>query len=436
LQPLTQFANDEESNLAEITTIVASSVLSIDENVPDNHQPTTIKTMKTSSIENSSTTGTSTKRWRIEQFLKSLVGKRSSPTTAAAAAAAAATATTTTNNGSSTQSSSSQSSAAAAVAVVQRVTKSPSAYDLLPQKSSRCGSTISLNKDRLINKSTASLNSTSLAIVHQKLWSVVPLLNRKDGGSGGASCNNLLANLNENVSHSGGKMRKCETVLALTGDEPFASTSSSSCNRNRHHHINSSNHNHSKSINNLLEPMPMRPLNRLRNSQSCYVNCEQGAIASTNNHQTCSRCSSLLSLAAIGDSNYSLTNGAFVLKNSRKQAAAAAAAAAAKRNSLLDEDLLTAAIVADHDVDESSSNHNLIENDFNSIEPYDTSSSMKLPLVKGQHTKVATIKFTCKLCLGEFFNEDKLTTIASCGCIFCTEVCLVHVILIIDLNLS
>ncbi|KAG5679460.1 hypothetical protein PVAND_009025 [Polypedilum vanderplanki] len=408
---LTQFANeDDESNLAEITTIVASSsVLNIVGNVPDNSNlttNTTIKTMKTSSIENSNnnnvaTTTTTTKRWRIEQFLKNLVGKRSSSSTASTAIQAT---TTTNSNHSSSQS----------IASIQRVSKSPSAYDLLPQKSSNCGSTISLNKDRIINKSTASLNSTSLAIVHQKLWSVVPLLNRKDGGNDGASCNNLLANLNGNVSHNSGKMRKCETVLALTGDEAFASTSSN-CNRKHHHHINNNcNHNHSKSINNLLEPM--RPLNRLRNSQSCYVNCEQNAISSINNHQTCSRCSSLLSLAAIGDSNYSLTNGAFVLKNNRKQKAVT------KRNSLLDEDLLTTAIVADQD--DSSSNHNLIDNDFNSIEPYDTSSSSitKLQLIKGQQQKNAsTIKFTCKLCLGEFFNEDKLTTIASCGCIFCTE---------------
>lgn len=416
-KPLTQFANDD--NLAEIKTIAASSVLSIASDdydyVPDHNSTATTKNennsiMKTSSIDNSITPTagtTTTKRWRIEQFLKSLVGKRSS-NSSSSTTIEAVTATTAT-----IMSSSSSSNA------FQKVTKSPSAYDLLPQKSSRYGSTQSLNKDRQINNSTASLNSTSMALVHQKLWSVVPLLNRRDGGSGGASCNNLLANLNENVSQSGSKMRKCETVLALTDE---------ACNRNHHHHNrhHHRNYNHSKSINSLLEPMPMRPLNRLRNSQSCYVNCEQQQNLSQN-HQTCSRCSSLLSLAAIGDSNYSLTNGAFVLKNGKK----------AKRNSVRDDDLITAAIVGNSE-DDSGSNHNLIENDFNSIEPYEAMSVM-LPLVKGHKQHISTsssllletanvAKFTCKLCLGEFFNEDKLTTITSCGCIFCTEVCFFYVV--------
>ena len=384
--------------------------------------------MKTSSIENSTSTttttgstNTSSKRWRIEQFLKSLVGKRSS--------SAAPTSMATINSNS-----------------IQKVSKSPSAYDLLPQKSSRCGSITSLNKDRLINKSTASLNSTSLAMVHQKLWSVVPLLNHrgKDFSSGiaGASCNNLLANLNGNVSmshqHHSHRMRKCETVLALSSDEPLISR-----------------RNHSKSINSLLEPI--RPLNRLRNSQSCYVNCDPSQSFTTTNNvrqiQECSHCSSLLSLAAVGNSNYSLTNGAFVLKNTCNNSNhnhnnnnIINNGSRTKRNSAtVQEDLLmttSSSIVVADDEDDCGSNHNLIENDFNSIEPYDTSSSstVKLPLVKGHHSSSITAnssllatKFTCKLCLGEFFNEDKLTTIASCNCTFCTEVCISHVMIsIID----
>ncbi|XP_070501997.1 E3 ubiquitin-protein ligase DDB_G0292642 [Chironomus tepperi] len=412
--PLTQLTRNDENNLAEIKTIVASSILNIPNNeyVPDNTTSNNV-IMKTSSIENSTSTttttgstNTSSKRWRIEQFLKSLVGKRSS----SAAPTSTTTTTTTTNS-------------------IQKVSKSPSAYDLLPQKSSRCGSITSLNKDRLINKSTASLNSTSLAMVHQKLWSVVPLLNhRKDGSSGiaGASCNNLLANLNGNVSmshsHHSHRMRKCETVLALSSDEPLISTSS--------------RRNHSKSINSLLEPI--RPLNRLRNSQSCYVNCDLNQSFTTNVRQIqeCSHCSSLLSLAAVGDSNYSLTNGAFVLKNTCNNSnhnhnnIKNNNGNRTKRNSAtVQEDLLmtTSNIVVVDDDDDCGSNHNLIENDFNSIEPYDT-SSVKLSLVKGHHSSSITAnssilatKFTCKLCLGEFFNEDKLTTIASCNCTFCTE---------------
>lgn len=369
----------------------------------------------TSSIENlMSTTTSSSKRWRIEQFLKTLVGKRSS-------SAAAPTSMVTINS-------------------AQKVSKSPSAYDLLPQKSSRCGSITSLNKDRLINKSTASLNSTSLAMVHQKLWSVVPLLNHRgrDADSTGASCNNLLTNLKGNVPmssqnyHSHHRMRKCETVLALSSDEQLISTSS--------------RRNHSKSINSLLEPI--RPLNRLRNSQSCYVNCDTSQSftikTSTNVReiQECSHCSSLLSLAAVGDSNYSLTNGAFVLKNTCNNSnynnyKNNSNGSRTKRNSAtVQEDLLMTTTI--NDEEDCGSNHNIIENYFNSIEPYDTDSVL-LPLVKGHHSSSITAnssilatKFTCKLCLGEFFNKDKLTTIASCNCTFCTEVCTFHVISVID----
>lgn len=333
--------------------------------------------MKTSSIDNSTTSSTtSTKRWRIEQFLKNLVGKRSS-------------------TASGTQSTSNPA---------QKVSKSPSAYDLLPQKSSRCGSITSLNKDRLINKSTASLNSTSMAMVHQKLWSVVPLLNQNTNDHHkktiGASCTNLLASLNAtSVSSpsSHNRMRKCETVCALTDDQDM---------------FKGSRQTHWKSINSLLEPI--RPMNRLRNSQSCYVNnCDPDQSFTTARQlQTCSHCSSLLSLAAVGNSNYSLTNdGAFVLKNSCSHKSnsnnnSRSSGSRTKRSSAKLQD----------DLDDED--HNLIEDDF------ETDLTVKLPLViKGQSTTVLATKFTCKLCLGEFYNEDKLTTIESCGCTFCTEVC-------------
>jgi hypothetical protein len=331
--------------------------------------------MKTS-IDNSAPS--QSKRWHnIEQFLKSLVGKRSSSTQVSTSTVTTTTTTTSSHS-----------------AVVN---KSPSAYDFLEQKPSTCGSTISLNnKERLINKSTASLNSTSLTMVHQKLWSVVPLLSRKDGIGAGASCNNLLSNGNSTPMH--GKMRKCETVLALT-DEPLMQQQRSP---------SSSNRTHSKSINNLLDPIPMRPLNRLRNSQSCYVNCDPNN--QMRQSQNCSGCSSLLSLAAIGGSSYSLTNGAFVLKNGKHSS---------RHAKLREEELVV--------TKEGSSNHNLIENDYNTIEPYDTNDAIKAALAtssknSGGYSKGDLTKFTCKLCLGEYFKEDKLTTISSCGCTFCTEV--------------
>lgn len=302
--------------------------------------------MKTS-LDGSATS----RRWRIEQFLKNLVGKKPLVTQP-------------------------QSSPPA-----PKVKKSPSEHDLLEQQPQTnpdpCGSMMSLNNERLLNKSTASLNSTSLSMVHQKLWSVVPLLNRRDG----SSCSNLLSNDNFGNAKRG-NMRKCETVLALT-HEPLL---------RRQQPSTSGAKSHSKSINSLLEPI--KPLNRLRNSKSCYVGHETETDSSSGGGrpQACSRCSSLLSLAAIG-SSYSLnvTDGAFVLKSRCKH-----------RHHDDSTPALDEAI--------TSSSHNLIANDFNKIEPYDGEG------------KATTTKFTCKLCLGECSTDDKMTKIASCGCSFCTEV--------------
>lgn len=299
------------------------------------------------------------RRWRIEQFLKNLVGKKPLVTQTLTA---------------------------------QKVRRSPSEHDLLkqhlhqnPDPTSTCGSMASLNKERLLNQSTASLNSTSLSMVHQKLWSVVPLLNRKEG----SSCSNLLAS--DNIERRS-NMRKCETVLALT-HEPFL---------RRHQHLaapsTSGSKSHSKSINNLLEPI--KPLNRLRNSQSCYVNHHESD--SSGHQQTCSRCSSLLSLAAIG-SNYSLntTNGGFVLKSCKHHRHGSSPA--------MDE--------IDSISSNNSSSHNLITNDINKIEPYDSNGNVKMTLAR----KDSMVKFTCKLCLGDS-TDDQMTKITSCGCSFCTEV--------------
>lgn len=295
------------------------------------------------------------RRWRIEQFLKNLVGKKSLVTQQPPPP-------------------------------VQKAKRSPSEHDLLQHHRqelqsdpdptrSNCGSMMSLSNERMLNKSTASLNSTSFSMVHQKLWSVVPLLSRKDG----SSCSNLLSS--DGVDGRKSNMRKCETVLALT-HEPLLRRQQPSTSKS-----------HSKSINNLLGPI--KPLNRLRNSQSCYVGQESDSSGS-GRQQACSRCSSLLSLAAIG-SNYSLNvpNGAFVLKSCKQHHNHR------QHSGSIDE----------IDNDSSNSSHNLIANDFNKIEPYERSDRPQ-----------STEKFTCKLCLGECSTDDRMTKIASCGCIFCTEV--------------
>lgn len=300
------------------------------------------------------------RRWRIEQFLKNLVGKKALVTQPPPAS---------------------------------KVRRSPSETDLLqpqvhqqkqqvqlnPDAPSACGSMMSLNKDRMFNKSSASLNSTSFSMVQQRLWSVVPLLSRKDG----TSCGNLLDG--DDAAHRRSNMRKCETVLALTHD---------TLNRRQQQPSTSGARSHSKSISNLLEPI--KPLNRLRNSQSCCIGHETD---SGRQQQACSRCSSLLSLAAIG-SNYSLnvTNGAFVLKGCRHH----------QRDS---------PNAVDGIEQQHSSTYNLIASDFNKIEPFeDRRNSL------ARRISSSSVKFTCKLCLGECSTADKMTKISSCGCSFCTEV--------------
>lgn len=175
-----------------------------------------------------------------------------------------------------------------------------------------------LRGDRPPTTSTTSLNS-----VQQRLWNVMPLLRRE------GSCTSLQPDKANPVVHHTG-MKKCETVLAL-----------------------------SHSSNNLE---PIKPLNRLRNSASVA---------------TCSRCSSLLSLAANG-SRYSLNlaHGGFIPIGGPN---------IADKTSLL-----------------RASTHS-------SITP------------SGSAAPVANVAATCKLCLADV-QPDKLTQLTQCGCEFCTEV--------------
>lgn len=182
------------------------------------------------------------------------------------------------------------------------------------------------------SSSTASLN----AVVQQKLWSVVPLL-RKEGSC--ASLNQIRqsgsageSSLGAGSAYSVG-LKKCETVLALT-----------------------------RSSTNLEHPI--RAQNRLRDSSSTI---------------TCSRCSSLLSLAANG-SRYSLNlsnGGGFVSVGGSNSAGTSKSTPLAGQSS---KTLLTP-------------------------------STGTAP----------TLVFTCKLCLIDVAS-DQLCVIGQCGCTFCTEV--------------
>jgi E3 ubiquitin-protein ligase RNF144 len=210
-----------------------------------------------------------------------------------------------------------------------KVTKSPSVHNLSE-----------FSKSAKINSSTSSLNS-----VHQKLWSVVPLLKRD------SSCNSVLHTTKSSNHLAPPKqqpfLRKCETVLALSDSQSH------------------------------LEE-PIRPLNRLRNCASVA---------------TCSRCSSLLSLAADG-SKYSLntSNGGFVTVDNNQR---------------------------------TSSSESLQK----LTEATAETSQTPPPSVVQTNVRITTptisimpiIKFTCKLCLGDY-NADNSTQIEQCGCSFCTEV--------------
>ena len=252
--------------------------------------------------------GPVSRKRRFEQFLKNLVGRRPSI----------------------------QSSLLSSPEL--KINKSPSEHNIL----------------QLSKASRLANSTTSLTSVHQKLWSVVPLL-KKD-----VSCNSLAAPTTKSqpLDNDVVKLRKCETVLALT----YSSSSS-------------------------IEPIKAQ--NRLRNCSSVA---------------TCSRCSSLLSLAAAG-SRYSLnvSGGQFVPVNK-------SFSFANDQNSIY---RITTSISS------SSSSGNL------SPTPSAGSSSSqaaKAPLItSNSNAAVVPIKHTCKLCLGEY-NSDNFTRITQCGCLFCTEV--------------
>ncbi|XP_052893325.1 mucin-5AC [Anopheles moucheti] len=290
-----------------------------------------------------------------------------------------------------------------------------------------------------ITRSRLNISTTSLSSVHQKLWSVVPLLKRD------VSCNSLASPkttpllLDGQMASSGectggpglltigglkgtggpGGLRKCETVLALTN-----ATSQT------------------------LEPI--RPLNRLRNCASVA---------------TCSRCSSLLSLAAAG-SRYSLnaSNGAFVPVSSGgshdendppdvPKPKKASLDGVSKRKyvgnllrltttSCSSSSSSSGASSPSSSATPSSSSSGASSPSPNSAtgSPAGASVSSKTVMFAPSPTQqlvpvspinssstltttkalTPTIKFTCKLCLGEFSAEN-LTRITQCACSFCTE---------------
>lgn len=284
---------------------------------------------------------TTTKYNRFEQLLKNLVGRKVSrdaiTSNISNVTTAAAPAITTTplnqdfnafNTSTATSPSITESNSSNSVLMTQspeiRISKTPSAQNLI--KSS----------ERILSASgTSSISTTSLNAVQQKLWSVVPLLRRE------GSCSSLYQQNTTPLIHQAAVgLKKCETVLALSRQS-------------------------SGGGNGIREPI--KPQNRLRNSPSMA---------------TCSRCSSILSLAANG-SRYSLnlTNGNFIPISSSGS---------------------ITGIYSNGGVDMSKT----------SLLPRSSTSSSSSGF---------TNMFTCKLCLSDV-REDKMTKITQCGCSFCTEV--------------
>lgn len=267
------------------------------------------------------------KKWRIEDLLKNLVGKKPSPLL--------------TVHKKKTLSDQDLTEEEALVESSARVTVSD------------IHSTNPLRRSQMAFKSTTSLNALSTSGVRQNLWSVIPLLNRKE-----ESC----------------------SMQALRGRGIFHFIDSHYCFCDNPRLISVSKK-QSKSIHNLLEPM--KPLNRLRNSKSCYI------------ANSCSRCSSLLSLSALG-SNSSL---AFLNRGTSSN----------PRSFLASVDYEKVHQYMDN------SSHHLIDETAIEFE-------MKAKQ-KSRCSKSYTFdEMTCKLCLSDC-TEDQITRIKSCGCFFCIEVC-------------
>lgn len=179
------------------------------------------------------------------------------------------------------------------------ITRTPSEQNMVVMRdpSGYCEYNAYSSREKLANfqreRVVKSGSTSSLNVMQQKIWNIV----RREG-----SAISLHQEKSQSIVHYTG-LRKCETVLALTrqNTSPCSPTmgagvtSSNSKNRLSESHATRLSYTGS-GIFSASGVEQIRPLNRLRNS-----------ISSMNN--TCSRCSSLLSLAA-SSSRFSLNNAA------------------------------------------------------------------------------------------------------------------------------
>ncbi|XP_017078113.1 uncharacterized protein LOC108112585 [Drosophila eugracilis] len=161
-----------------------------------------------------------------------------------------------------------------------RITRTPSEQDVVLRDPS--GRQVANGQVR--GSLSISGSSSSLNVVQQKLWHIM----RREG-----SASSLHQEKSQSIVQYTG-LRKCETVLALTRQsQSHGHVHGLSQSRSQGHSLAV----HGSGIFSSGGVEQIRPLNRLRNS-----------VSSMNGVGTCSRCSSLLSLAASG-SRYSLANG-------------------------------------------------------------------------------------------------------------------------------
>ncbi|XP_039480368.1 uncharacterized protein LOC120444626 [Drosophila santomea] len=161
-----------------------------------------------------------------------------------------------------------------------RITRTPSEQDVVLRDPS--GRQLANGHGR--GSLSISGSSSSLNVVQQKIWHIM----RREG-----SASSLHQEKSQSIVQYTG-LRKCETVLALTRQsQSHGHVHGLTQSRSQGHSLAV----HGSGIFSSGGVEQIRPLNRLRNS-----------VSSINGVGTCSRCSSLLSLAASG-SRYSLSNG-------------------------------------------------------------------------------------------------------------------------------
>lgn len=321
------------------------------------------------------------RRKRIENFFKSLVGRKPSKDSLTNSNVTTTTSTSTTPSATSIASNTITTNTA-----TNPINQNPPILQSPEITITRTPSEQNLQRE--IGGSSASLNT-----VQQKLWNVVPLLKRD--GQGSATSLHQQDHKVDSIVHYNSGMRKCETVLALSRQSSATS---------------------GVSIGGVEQ---IRPLNRLRNSLST-------------SNATCSRCSSLLSLAASG-SRYSLNvaNTGFISVNNT--------------SSISNSDLKTnfnaptTTITTTKDNDNSSVGGGIRSNSpisigggINNDDGLTTTTTLTAETA-GAVSQQLTSNFesiTCKLCLNDV-KMNAVTTIGQCGCNFCTEVSS-HYFLLID----